>query len=254
MPKKTDEARALQQEYYHATAADYDRQHLMDPEHEFAIAWLTGLLDYVAVDSVLDVGSGTGRLLRRLRQHQRFSGIRMLGIEPVAALREQAYRNGVRRDELIEGDGTRLAFEDGAFDLVCAFGVLHHLPDPDRAVREMLRVARHAIFISDSNIYAAGGWVERFAKQTLRALRLWRLAQFVKTRGRGYKLSEGDGLWYPYSVYDNYAQIAQACRCVHVLNTSEQGVHAYRSCAHVALFAGKTDLPRRPAPEDRGPA
>lgn len=254
MPTKTDEARALQQEYYHATAADYDRQHLMDPEHEFAIAWLTGLLDHLAVDSVLDVGSGTGRLLRRLRQHKRFSGIRMLGIEPVAALREQAYRNGVRRDELIEGDGTRLAFEDGAFDLVCAFGVLHHLPDPARAVREMLRVARHAIFISDSNIYAAGGRMERFAKQALRALHLWRLAQFVKTRGKGYKISEGDGLWYPYSVYDNYAQIAQACRCVHVLNTSEQGVQPFRSCAHVALFAGKTDLPLRPAPEARGPA
>jgi SAM-dependent methyltransferase len=243
MIKHTEEmVRNIQQRYYEATAASYDQRHLAEPEHEFALTWLTGLIDYYDIRSILDVGSGTGRLLRRLRSIERFSVIKILGIEPIAALREQAYKKGISRNELIPGDGTNLEFANGSFDLVCEFGVLHHLEEPGKAIREMLRVSKQAIFISDSNIYVSGPLVERAAKQALRALKLWRLAQFIKTRGKRYKMSEGDGLWYPYSVYDNYRQIARACKYVHILNTSEQGVNPYRSCGHVALFASKTDM------------
>ncbi|HBA85244.1 MAG TPA: class I SAM-dependent methyltransferase [Verrucomicrobia bacterium] len=233
-------ARKIQHQYYTQRAEEYDSRHLPDQAHEFALTWLVGLLGHYNITSILDVGSGTGRVIRKLRNHRVNSSLYVLGIEPVEALREQAYKQGIGKDELIDGDATELKFPDGSFDLVCEFGALHHMRQPDKAIAEMLRVSRKAIFISDSNIYASGPWLERTVKQTLKTLRLWKIAQFIKTKGKFYKITAGDGLWYPYSVYDNYAQIARACKHIHVLNTSEHGINPYRKCGHIALFAAKT--------------
>jgi hypothetical protein len=38
----------------------------------------------------------------------------------------------------------------------------------------------------------------RLAKQSIHELRLWPLANFIKTRGKGYTISDGDGLFYSY--------------------------------------------------------
>jgi SAM-dependent methyltransferase len=141
--------------------------------------------------------------------------------------------------QLIEGDGQALAFADGTFDLVCAFGVLHHVPHPRNAVGEMLWVARRAVFISDSNNFRQGQPMVRLAKQAIRALRLWPLANFLKTRGKGYAISDGDGLFYSHSVFDDYPQITAQCAHVHLLNTSESGPDIYRSASHVAMLGLK---------------
>jgi len=87
----------------------------------------------------------------------------------------------------------RLAFADGSFDLVCEFGVLHHIPRPELAISEMLRVAKKAIFISDSNNFGQGGKFSRFLKQAINALGLWPATNMIKTKGRGFTLSAGDG-------------------------------------------------------------
>jgi SAM-dependent methyltransferase len=42
----------------------------------------------------------------------------------------------------LQGDATSLAFPDGAFDVVYSFGVLHHIPEVERAVAEIHRVLK----------------------------------------------------------------------------------------------------------------
>jgi SAM-dependent methyltransferase len=42
----------------------------------------------------------------------------------------------------VRGDARALPFEDGAFDVVVTFQALEHVPDPWRALEEMLRLAR----------------------------------------------------------------------------------------------------------------
>ena len=42
----------------------------------------------------------------------------------------------------MEADAENLPFEPGSFDFVMAIGVLHHLPDPARALRAIARFAR----------------------------------------------------------------------------------------------------------------
>ena len=132
-----------------------------------------------------------------------------------------------------------LAFPDDAFDLVCEFATLHHVPEPGKAVSEMLRVARKAIFISDNNNFGQGSWVARLTKQLINAAGLWPIADLIKTRGKGYTISEGDGLFYSYSVFNDYKQIAEQCETVHLLGTVNSGPNLYRTASRVALLGIK---------------
>jgi ubiquinone/menaquinone biosynthesis C-methylase UbiE len=228
----------VQKEYYRATSVQYDRMHVDGVgEHDFALAFMESMTGFLGIGSVLDVGSGTGRAILRIKEAR--PAVRVLGIEPSSDLRALGHKKGLSQKELIEGDAQCIALPDGAFDLVCEFGALHHMPDPRKAVKEMLRVARKAIFISDCNNFGQGTTAARCAKQLINALGLWRLADFVKTRGKGFTISEGDGLAYSYSVFSDYRTIASRCKSVHLLNTVSAGSDLYRSSSHIALLGIK---------------
>lgn len=228
----------LQRKYYAETAQDYDAMQLAPhDEHQFALSVLSAMIDYHGIRSVLDVGSGTGRALRYLKA--RHPHVRFVGIEPVEALRHVGHAAGLAAEELTDGDVNALAFADGEFDLVCEFAVLHHVPHPARAVGEMLRVARKAIFISDANNFGQGGKLTRCFKQAINALGLWRAFDWLRTQGRGYHVSAGDGIFYSYSVYNNYRQVRAACQTVHQFNTVDAGISLAGSAPHVVLFGIK---------------
>ena len=135
----------LQRRYYAETAAQYDSMHVHAGEsHFFALELLAAQIRFNGAKSVLEIGSGTGRAVRFLKE--RFPHMRVLGVEPVAALRELAYSKGILASEIVDGDATALAYADEEFDIVCEFGVLHHIRDVDKAVAEMCRVARATPF------------------------------------------------------------------------------------------------------------
>ena len=228
----------IQRRYYAASADRYDSMHLaVNDEHFLALSFLVGAIDYLGIHSILDIGSGTGRAvhyLKRLRPQ-----LRVVGVDPVKELREIGYSKGLRPDELIDGDATNLAIGNAEFDLVCEFGVLHHIKKPDLAVAEMLRVASKAIFISDSNNFGQGSKLARTIKQAINLVGLWKLADLIKTRGKGYTISEGDGLAYSYSVFNNYKQIRDQCKSVHLLNTLDGYIDPYKTASHVALLGIK---------------
>lgn len=228
---------AIQRTYYKNTAKQYDQLHVDESdEHFFALRLLEGIIDFHNVRSVLDIGAGTGRVAQYLKR--RFPDLRIISVEPVQELREIGHAKGLSTTELVEGDVNQLQFRDGEFDIVCEFGVLHHVKHPDRAVSEMLRVSKLGIFISDSNNFGQGSFLARTVKQVLNSLKLWRAADLVKTRGKGYTISEGDGLAYSYSVFDNYKQIASQCD-VYLFNTQPAGVNPYRTAGHIALLGTK---------------
>jgi ubiquinone/menaquinone biosynthesis C-methylase UbiE len=142
--------------------------HGEDPAHTFALSFLTSVVDHLQVHSILDVGAGTGRVGAFLAEKRPETNV--IGIEPVSELRERGHEKGVPRSRLIEGVADALPFENKSFDLVCAFGVMHHLVDPSKAALEMLRVARRAVFISDHNDYGRGTAVTTTLKQAPRRL------------------------------------------------------------------------------------
>jgi len=236
--KKANE-REIQNKYYAATAHKYDSMHYREKdEHQLALSFLVGVLDFFEINSVLDVGSGTGRVLRFLKDKK--PAMKLMGVEPSKELREIGYQHGLSRDEIVDGVAEALPFQNEAFDLVCEFGVLHHVKQPQFAVAEMLRVAKKAIFISDANNFGQGSWFVRSLKQLINSLGLWGVVNFMKTGGKGFIVSEGDGQSYSYSAFNNYRQIKERCKIVYVVNTRESnGINLYRTASTVAFLGIK---------------
>ena len=83
------------------------------------------------------------------------------------------------------------------------------MPRPNDVVKEMLRVARRAVFLSDANRFGQGSKLSRALKLLLCKGRMCGMANWVKTGGKGYTFSEGDGVAYSYSVFDSYGTVSE---------------------------------------------
>ena len=71
-----------QQDYYAETAPVYESMHVQPgDEHFIALEYVAALLHVVRAQSILDVGSGTGRAVRFLGQ--RCPELQVQGAEPV---------------------------------------------------------------------------------------------------------------------------------------------------------------------------
>jgi ubiquinone/menaquinone biosynthesis C-methylase UbiE len=229
-----------QQAYYLRTAGRYDSVHVHQiDEHSKALGAFIGLAEVMGpVASVLDVGAGTGRAIERLKA--RWPSVKVIGLEPVEALRKVGYQKGIPEDELVMGDALKLAYDDNSFDYVIETGVLHHIKTPIQAVKEMTRVARKGVMISDCNNIGQGGAAARFVKFAIKSLGLWPVFVWLDTRGKMYKWSEGDGVYYSFSAFDCVEATRQKFPVVHYMNTvSSNGFDLYRGASHVMIFASK---------------
>lgn len=105
--------------------------------------------------TLLDVGAGTGELLREVALAARTRGVtpRLVGLE----LNERAAAGLLEESRefpeiaSVRGDAMRLPFADGAFDYVMCSLFTHHFRDDAcvRAFREMARVARRRVYCID---------------------------------------------------------------------------------------------------------
>jgi ubiquinone/menaquinone biosynthesis C-methylase UbiE len=113
----------------------------------FAWQWdravLSELLPLPDGARVLDLGCATGRLLAKLAGSQNAvlagADISRSGLESAAHKLDSLGCSAELRLCDIE---QQLPWDDGSFDFVVMSGVLHHLPDPDSAFRQALRVLR----------------------------------------------------------------------------------------------------------------
>jgi ubiquinone/menaquinone biosynthesis C-methylase UbiE len=225
-----------QREYYAATALSYDAMHENEYEGtKIAIGALVSTLDLVGAVSLLDVGCGTGSLLAEILNRR--PATQVVGLEPVEALRDIARSKGLSAAQVVSGDAMSMHFATASIDVVCAFSVLHHVPDPAKVIGEMLRVAKKAVVICDANNFGQGTVFARTAKQALNAMRLWRLANWIKTGGRGFTFTEGDGVAYSYSVFSNLDQLRTASRELHLIGLGATSPNLYANCGNIAVIA-----------------
>ena len=228
-----------QRRYYTETASRYDAMHAHEAvDDDACMQILFGALRRLEVRSLLDVGSATGRGLPRLAEG--LSSALICGVEPVEALVRQGISSGVNKGfPLLLASGDALPFADNSFDAVCEFGILHHVPEPARVIQEMLRVARNVIVISDANRFGQGSFPLRIIKLLLYKLKLWKAFDFVRTRGKGYQVSEGDGVFYSYSAFDNLHQIQQWAESVYLFPLDKAGIPGW---FHPLLTSGSVLL------------
>ena len=107
--------------------------------------------------SVLEVGCGTGLLLRRIQGFA--SAARGVDLSP--GMLEKARERGL---DVVEGSATALPFADSSFDVTCSFKVLAHVPAIRDALSEMARVTRPGghVIAEFYNPFSLRGLVKRF--------------------------------------------------------------------------------------------
>jgi ArsR family transcriptional regulator len=135
------EARASRSRaFFDSVGPEWDSLRKVFQDHALRARAITRLV--APGQRVVDVGTGTGVLALELAR---------LGLEVVAvdhssrmleAARAKLERGGVSNVELRLGEASALPLADGTVDAALAHMVLHYLPSPPDAIREMVRVVR----------------------------------------------------------------------------------------------------------------
>jgi ubiquinone/menaquinone biosynthesis C-methylase UbiE len=105
--------------------------------------------------SILDIGAGSGELLRVAATWARQTNrrLRAVGLELNERMAESILEESERFDEItsVRGDALNLPFAEGEFDYVFCSLFTHHLLDEQvvQVLREMSRVAKRRIFVID---------------------------------------------------------------------------------------------------------
>jgi len=94
-----------------------------------------------AAGKVLDVGCGTGNLALELAKNPDLTSIEAFDFSPGYIAYAKA-RGADSRINFQAADACAIPFADGSFDLTLSMLVLPFIPEPHRAVREMVRVTR----------------------------------------------------------------------------------------------------------------
>lgn len=129
-------------QFFKENAPHWDRiRSLYVPETEVERAMLKAIKED-RVDDLLDIGTGTGRILQVFADRVR----RGLGIdlsrEMLAVARANLEKRNLRHCHVRQGDIYHLAVPQGSMDVVTIHHVLHFLDDPAAAIREAARTLR----------------------------------------------------------------------------------------------------------------
>ncbi|MDX1514428.1 MAG: methyltransferase domain-containing protein, partial [Gammaproteobacteria bacterium] len=128
--------------YFNRIAAEWDRvRSLYVAESEVERAMLKAVHDR-DVGDLLDIGTGTGRVLQVFADRiERGLGID-LSREMLAVARANLEKRNLRHCQVRQGDVYNLPVPQGSMDVVTIHHVLHFLDDPAAAIREAARALR----------------------------------------------------------------------------------------------------------------
>jgi ArsR family transcriptional regulator len=127
-------------DYFAANAAHWDRiRSLHVPEAEVEAA-LLALAGDAPIGELLDVGTGTGRMLALLGPRARRGLGLDLSHEMLAMARAALDAGGLRHCQVRHGDMYRMPLNAGQVDLAVVHQVLHFAHDPALAIAEIARV------------------------------------------------------------------------------------------------------------------
>jgi len=124
---------------------------------------------------VLEVGVGAGTdFIQWVRAGAKAYGIDLTE-EAVEHTRKRLALYGLSAEEVRLADGENLPYPDKTFDLVYSYGVIHHTPDPIKAIGEIIRVTK------------VGGTVKIMLYNRRSLYAYYRYARYGLSRGRPFR-------------------------------------------------------------------
>lgn len=136
--ESTKEFQEETRQYFDRVAGDYDNSY----DGRFVRCMYREVVRRAAAlpgDSVLDLGCGTGNLIRLLREVKPAD---YFGADLSGQMIREAKRNLGPEAELVAADAAALPYKDGQFDIVICNASFHHYTEPERAVAEIRRVLK----------------------------------------------------------------------------------------------------------------
>jgi ubiquinone/menaquinone biosynthesis C-methylase UbiE len=140
-----------------AEAVDYDRMDHAAVNRLFAddfLALAPDRLPAKATCRVLDLGTGTAQIPIEIARRR--NDLRITAIDLAAHMLQVAQRNVISTGltaqiKLEQVDAKGLPYADGDFDAVISNSIIHHIPEPRIAFREMVRMLRSGgtLFVRD---------------------------------------------------------------------------------------------------------
>lgn len=134
--------------------------------------------------NILDVGAGTGNLsLKFLKENCKVTASDIS--ENSLKFLKKLSNNDVNL-ELVVIRNQNLPFDDNKFDIVCAYSVLHHIPNYLYTIREMIRVVKPGglVYIdheANSSRWAPNNYLLEYYKKT-KQTKIEHLIKLIKTR------------------------------------------------------------------------
>ncbi len=143
--KKTRALKAAN--YFQENAVNWDKiRSLYVPERQVE-DYLLEITHNFEIENLLDVGTGTGRMLKLFSSCVK-QGVGIdLSHEMLGVARSHLENNAITNMHVRHGDMYDLALRDGSMDLVLFHQVLHFADDPLAAIRETARILRCGGFV-----------------------------------------------------------------------------------------------------------
>lgn len=200
MPPHLDDNREKVRDRFTRTAEQFARFSLTTRAEEAQI--LVNLTAPRGDERALDLACGPGTFTRAFAPRVKF----VLGIDLTPAIlaqaREAAAKAALPNIAFVLGDATRIPLPEGSVELaVCAYS-LHHFPDPEAVLRDLVRVVATGGYVALVDIVApeeparaaTNNAIERARDPshmtTLRQSDLRHLLQSASLRLRGWQVTE----------------------------------------------------------------
>ena len=124
---------------------------------------IVGELPQKPYGTALELGAGTGFFSLNLRQAGVLDEVHVTDLSP--GMVEAAKANAEKLGFTVEGrvaDAERIPYDDNTFDVVVGHAVIHHIPDVEQALREVVRVLKPGgRFVIAGEPTRVGDWYAR---------------------------------------------------------------------------------------------